>query len=302
MPKINRSLDHQTANDNSTYEVENILAKRKLPSGKYEYLCKWKNYKNSANSFEPYENLSKNAQVYVDSNDIPLAMKSKKKNKLTTVNSLYLTNKKIINDSTDYLALDNSSDSSILMTYNYYQSGNPQHSQYHRATKIFHANSVQLVFRYFLMAWLNRFEWLANGNITDLQRVEEQYLDKSSVIGTHLLCFAIKCYTEYNVHFKHKLIETRNMSIVTKWNCSNKYTSVLQYVRDLLLYNINDGNQFDAGAIKAIMMYDRPCKFLKHPLGKYVQFSDSIGKRRITHLQVDSRQVNTYDMLQKWME
>ena len=46
-------------------------------------------------------------------------------------------------------------------------------------------------------------------------------------------------------------------------------------------------------------MHDRPCKFLKHPLRKYVQFSDSIGKRRITHLQVDSRQVNSYDMLQK---
>ena len=150
-------------------------------------------------------------------------MKSKKKNMFTAVNSLYLTNKKIICDSTDYLAFDNSSDSSIRMTYNYYQFGNPQHFQYHRATKIFHANSVQLVFtsRYLFMTWLNRFEWLANDNITDLQRVEQQYLDKSSVIGTHLLCFAIKCYTEYNVHFKHKLIETQDMSIMTKRNCSN---------------------------------------------------------------------------------
>ena len=91
------------------------------------------------------------------------------------------------------------------------------------------------------------------------------------------------------------------MNIMIKGNCCNKYTSVLQYVRDLLLHNTSDGDQFEAGVIKAIMMHDRQCIFLKHPLRKYVQFCDSIGKRRITHLHVDSRQLSAYDLLQKRM-
>ena len=91
------------------------------------------------------------------------------------------------------------------------------------------------------------------------------------------------------------------MNIMIKGNCCNKYTSVLQYVRDLLSHSTNNGDQFNAGVIKAIMMYGRQCIFLKHPLGKYIQFSDDIGKRRVTHLNVDSGQLCTYDMLQTWM-
>ena len=56
------------------------------------------------------------------------------------------------------------------------------------------------------------------------------------------------------------------MNIMIKGNCCNKYTSVLQYVRDLLLDNTSDGDQFEAGKIKTIMMHDRQCNFLKHPL------------------------------------
>ena len=281
-------------------EVEKILAKRKLPSGKYEYLCKWKNYKSSANTFEPYDNLSKEAQDYVDNNFIPLAMKRKKKNTLPTVNSLYLTRKKVINDCTDYLAFDHLSDSDIPMRYQYDRSGSQRHAQCDRETKIFHANSVQLEFRYFLMAWLNKFEWLDNDDITDLQYAEIDYLNKKSVIGTHLLCFAIKCYIEHNDYFKQKLLQTRHMNIMTKEIGLDKYATVLQYVRDLLLHNTGDGEHFEAGTIKAIIMHDSQL-FLKHPLGKYIQFSDDIGKRRVTHLKVDSGQLSTYDMLQTWM-
>ena len=90
------------------------------------------------------------------------------------------------------------------------------------------------------------------------------------------------------------------MSIMMKGIVVVKYSSVLQYVRDLLLHNTSDGNQFEAGTIKAIIMHNSQL-FLKHPLGKYIQFSDGIGKRRVTHLKVDSGQLSTYDMLQTWM-
>jgi hypothetical protein len=54
------------------YIVEKVIAYRYSPTGSKEYLLKWKGYKEQDNSWEPYENLNRELQKFVDSSDIDI--------------------------------------------------------------------------------------------------------------------------------------------------------------------------------------------------------------------------------------